>query len=65
MKKQRPLLTLAAAGNAKGIEKALEEEEKQERDADRNYWLPLIAELEQIRHKIIRHSVRENSNGTV
>ena len=65
LKKQRPLLTLAAAGDAKGIEKALEDEEKQERDADRNYWLPLIAELEQIRHKILRHSVRKNSNGTV
>jgi hypothetical protein len=51
LRKQRPLLTLALAGNAKKLEIALEEEEKREREVDRNYWLPLIAELEKIRHR--------------
>ena len=51
LKKQRLLLMLVAVGDAKGLEKALEDEEKLEREADRNYWLPLITELEQMRHK--------------
>ena len=51
LKKQRSLLTLSATGDTKGLEKALEDEEKRERQADRNYWLPLIADLEQMRHR--------------
>ncbi len=51
LRKQRPLLTLAASRDTSGLERALEDEEKLEREDDRNYWLPLIAELEQMRHK--------------
>ena len=50
LKKQRFLLQLASTGDAKGLEKAIEDEERQERETDRNYWLPLISELEQMRH---------------
>lgn len=50
LKKQRPLLNLALIQDEAGLQKALENEEKQEKNADKNYWLPLIAELEQIRH---------------
>ena len=48
---QRPLLTLAAAGDEPGLAAALEAEEKQEREADRLYWLPLRKELEDLRHQ--------------
>ena len=48
---QRPLLALAKTGDKEGLEIALEEEEKKERKADREYWRPLIAELERLRHK--------------
>ena len=51
LKKQRPLLVLASAEDEKRLEIALEREEKYEREADRKYWLPLIAELEKIRHR--------------
>jgi hypothetical protein len=47
---QRPLLSLAAAGGAAGLEAALLAEEKQERETDRAYWAPLRAELEKLRH---------------
>ncbi len=50
LKKQRFLLQLASTGDAKGLRKAFEDEERQERETDRNYWLPLISELEQMRH---------------
>jgi len=44
--KQRSLLKLAAAGEAIDLIGALSEEERLEREADRNYWIPLKAELE-------------------
>jgi len=47
--KQRSLLKLAAAGEAIDLIGALSEEERLEREADREYWVPLKAELEQLR----------------
>lgn len=49
--KSRPLLSLAAAGDEASLTKALETEEKLEREADRIYWLPLRTELEKLRHQ--------------
>ncbi len=46
----RPLLRLAVQGNAAALEDALAQEERAERAADREYWLPLKKELEQMRH---------------
>ena len=47
---RRPLLNLAAAGELRELEKALLVEESAERERDRNYWEPLRAELERLRH---------------
>lgn len=47
----RHLLVLAAAGDETGLATALEEEERQQRAADRVYWLPLKAELETLRRQ--------------
>ncbi len=47
--KQRPLLKLAAAGKQSDLVEALTEEERLEREADRQYWAPLKAELENLR----------------
>ena len=47
----RRLFPLASAEDEKRLETALEGEEKDERAADRNYWLPLVSELEKIRHR--------------
>jgi hypothetical protein len=44
------LLADAAAGSATELERALEEEEAVEREKDKEYWLPLRQELEQMRH---------------
>lgn len=52
--KQRPLLELA--GDEEGLGKALMEEEMREREADRNYWQPLIAELEKLRHRKLKRN---------
>lgn len=49
--KQRPLLSLIQAGDEAALQGALEMEEKQEREADRAYWIPLRAELEELRHR--------------
>lgn len=46
---ERPLLALAAVGNRAGLETALAEEERQEREQDRIYWQPLRRELERLR----------------
>jgi hypothetical protein len=46
----RPLLNLAVGGEEAALTAALEAEEKTEREADRAYWAPLRAELEQLRH---------------
>lgn len=52
--KQRPLLKFAATGNETALIEALSEEERVEREADRRYWAPLKAELEQLRHRRLR-----------
>jgi len=52
--KRRPLLKFAASNNSSGLIDALSEEEEAERLADRNYWSPLKAELEQLRHARLR-----------
>ena len=47
---RRPLLKFAVAGDQAGLDEALKQEEGAEREADRQYWKPLRAELEQLRH---------------
>ncbi len=49
--RQRPLLEHAEAANIERLSDALDEEQKREREADRAYWAPLVAELEQLRHR--------------
>src|SRR5712692_2199605 len=46
--RKRPLLKLAKSGNESVLAEALHEEEKSESEADRKYWAPLKAELEQL-----------------
>jgi hypothetical protein len=46
---QRPLLSRAASADRAALEAALESEERREREADRAYWAPLRAELEELR----------------
>jgi len=46
----RPLLARAAHGTPRDLEQALTAEEAAERQLDRQYWLPLKAELEKLRH---------------
>ena len=46
----RPLLAHAVTGETQKLEQALLAEESAERALDRHYWLPLKAELEQLRH---------------
>ena len=50
----RPLLTLASFGNAGQLAEAILSEEREEREADREYWQPLKAELEQLRRDRLR-----------
>ena len=45
----RPLLALVAPGQEVALAQALKEEEQQERERDRQYWLPLKSELEALR----------------
>ena len=49
----RPLLELVptAGGDDAALERALMEEELAERARDREYWRPLRAELERLRHQ--------------
>ncbi len=47
----RPLLAFAATADKDELTAALEAEEKEERQADRQYWLPLRRELEALRHR--------------
>ena len=49
--KQRPLLARVKAGDEAGLATELELEEKRHREADRAYWAPLRAELEELRRK--------------
>ena len=46
----RPLLTDAATGKLEELQHALLAEESAQREQDRQYWLPLKAELEKLRH---------------
>ena len=46
----RPLLTPAALGDLRQLEQELAAEESAERARDREYWSPLRAELEKLRH---------------
>lgn len=45
----RPLLKFASIGDAVLLAEALLSEEREEREADREYWQPLKAELEELR----------------
>jgi hypothetical protein len=45
-----PLLAHAVHDETKKLEQALQAEESAERALDRQYWLPLKAELEKLRH---------------
>jgi hypothetical protein len=49
--RKRSLLKLAAPGNEVELAEALLEEERLEREADREYWIPLRAELEKLRRE--------------
>jgi hypothetical protein len=45
----RPLLRLAATGDQSAVREAIRSEEQAEREADRRYWEPLLAELQRLR----------------
>ncbi len=47
---ERPLLAHAASGNQMQLEQALVAEETAERERDKIYWMPLLRELEKLRH---------------
>jgi len=47
---KRSLLAHAVLGDMKTLERELTAEESAEREQDRQYWLPLKAELEKLRH---------------
>jgi hypothetical protein len=51
----RPLLKFASIGDAVLLAEALLSEEKEEREADRVYWQPLKAELEQLRRNRLKN----------
>jgi hypothetical protein len=51
MATRRPLLDDAARGDEPALARALLAEESAERTRDREYWLPLRAELEQLRQR--------------
>lgn len=50
MRRYRPFLRYARTGNESLLAQALAREEALEREADRQYWQPLKAELERLRH---------------
>ncbi len=50
LKNQRPALNLLPDCTDDELSAALVAEEKREREADRSYWQPLLAELEKLRH---------------
>jgi hypothetical protein len=58
---QRPLLELAHHASLNEVEEVLIAEERAERERDRQYWLPLKAELEQIRQAVRKQ--KRHSNG--
>ncbi|NBV23609.1 MAG: hypothetical protein EBS05_17030 [Proteobacteria bacterium] len=46
----RPLLAAAVAKDSTALQAGLDAEERRERELDRQYWQPLKAELERLRH---------------
>jgi hypothetical protein len=54
---RRPLLQYATSSQFDELEAALEAEEKAERAADREYWLPLCRQLEELRRTRPRTSL--------
>jgi len=52
----RPLLSLAMANDEVELDRAIKEEEQEEREVDRLYWLPLKEELQRLRHAERRSS---------
>ena len=54
LEKARPLLKFAADGNESSLTEALSQEESNEREADRVYWKPLKAELEELRRERLK-----------
>jgi hypothetical protein len=46
---QRPVLRLAAMGDQTAVRETMRSEEQAEREADRRYWKPLLAELQRLR----------------
>jgi hypothetical protein len=59
MSASRPLLAAALAADAPRVAAGLEDEEQREREADRQYWLPLKAELESLRRQRRSHGSPE------
>ena len=57
---ERPLLVHTQAEEAEMLERALEEEARGERARDREYWRPLIRELEALRHQETRRRHAES-----
>ena len=53
---RRPLLSAALRQDENSLREGLEREEQCEREADRAYWAPLKAELEELRHR--RHKAQ-------
>jgi hypothetical protein len=61
--RKRPLLKLAKRGNEAELADALLDEERLEREADREYWVPLRAELEKLhRARLVSHVNNAHSN---
>lgn len=58
---KRPLLELALAGSSSELAAAIEREEADEREKDRQYWAPLKEELERIRHLRLAQAKPENA----
>ena len=60
--RSRPLLEHALKGDADALERALEDEARTERLRDREYWAPLVKELEDLRHAETRarHAARRD-----
>jgi hypothetical protein len=46
---ERPLLKFAVEGEVELLRKALVDEQLQQQELDRQYWKPLMAELERLR----------------
>jgi hypothetical protein len=58
---ERPLVAIAARGDEAALEAALEDEARTERQRDREYWQPLLKELESMRHEAALGSAGEDT----